>query len=159
MDRINHEEIKRMTREQEEYLRFDTFSNEDALSLGMFITERVYKEGIDLAISIRRLNGAIIFQHLTEGTDRINQNWMDRKFNTVAYFGHCSLAAWADAEITGEDIEFQGLSKKDFAFCGGGFPVRLKSGELVAVAIVSNLPHMRDHSYLVQCIEDYLNEK
>lgn len=159
MEANNYKEIKEQTREQEEKLKFDRFLNEDALKLGMFITNRVYAEKMELAISIRRLNGAIIFQHLTDGTDLINQNWMDRKFNTVAYFGQCSLAMWADAEMTGETIEFQGLSTEDFAFCGGGFPIRLKSGELVAVAIVSNLPHMEDHSFLVSCIEDYLKEK
>lgn len=159
MEKINYDEIKAMTQKQEEELRFESFSNEDALNLGMFIVNRVYGENISLAISIRRLNGAVIFQHLTEGTDRINQNWMDRKFNTVAYYGHCSLAVWADSEITGETIEYQGLTKKDFAFCGGGFPIRLKSGELVAVTTVSNLPHMQDHGFLANCIADYLSER
>lgn len=157
MENINYEEIKATTQKQEKTLRFDAFSSEDALNLGMFITERVYKEEIALAVSIRRPNGTIIFQHITEGADRINQNWMDRKFNTVSYFGHCSLAVWADSEISGESVEFQGLSKKDFAFCGGGFPIRLKTGELVAVAVVSNLPHMQDHAFLANCISDYLN--
>lgn len=158
MEKVNYEEIRSTVREQEEELLFDSFSNEDALKLGTFITNRVYSKRISLAVCIRRMNGAVVYQHLTQGTDMINQNWMDRKFNTVTYFGHSSLYTWADAQITGEDLEFNGLSSEDFVFIGGAFPIRLKTGELVAVAIVSNLPHLEDHKFLVGCLKDYLQQ-
>ena len=74
MSEVNYEEIKKMTEEQEKELRFDHFSNKDALDLGRFITDKIYAENMQLAVAIRRLNGTIIYQHLTDGTNHINQN-------------------------------------------------------------------------------------
>ncbi|MBR5288166.1 MAG: hypothetical protein IKU34_06185 [Clostridia bacterium] len=37
------------------------------------------------------------------------------------------------------------------------FPIRLKTGELVAVLVVSNLPHLEDHAFLVDALSEYLS--
>jgi len=42
-------------------------------------------------------------------------------------------------------------------FIGGGFPIRLKTGEMVAVLIASNLPHQMDHQFLVDGLAQYLD--
>ena len=158
MSEVNYEEIKRMTEEQEKTLRFDHFSNRDAWELGRFITDKIYAENIELAVAIRRLNGTIIYQHLTEGTNHINQNWMERKFHTVSYFERCSLGVWATGEGSGDPAEKNSLKKEDFAFVGGGFPIRLKTGEIVAVLTVSNLPHMDDHGFIIEALSEYLGK-
>ena len=41
MSERNYEEIKKMTEEQEKALRFEHFSNKDALDLGIFITNKI----------------------------------------------------------------------------------------------------------------------
>ena len=158
MSDVNYEEIRKMTKEQEKRLRFDHFSNRDAWELGRFITEKIYAENRELAVAIRRLNGTIIYQHLTEGTNHINQNWMERKFNTVSYFERCSLGVWAAGDGSGDPAEKNGLKKEDFAFVGGGFPIRLKTGEIVAVLTVSNLPHMDDHGFIIEALSEYLGK-
>ena len=150
-------DIIRTTKQQEEMLRFDHFSNLDAWNLGSFLVERVHEKQIDMAISIRKLNGSIIFQHLTENTSLNNQKWMQRKFNTVCLTEGSSLRAWAVAALKGQTFEEQGISLMDYAFCGGGFPIRLKSGELVAVLIVSNLPHKQDHGFIVDSLALWLD--
>lgn len=159
MDEVNYEEIKLMTEKQEKALRFEHFSNKDALELGTFITNKIYEENMALAVAIRRMNGTIIYQHLTDGTNHINQNWMERKFNTVSYFERSSLGAWALEALSGETVDVHGLSKEDFVFVGGGFPIRLKTGEIVAVLTVSNLPHMEDHRFIIRVLSEYLGEK
>ncbi len=153
---MNYEEVKKMTEEQEKALRFEHFSNKDAWELGEYIVNRVYDKGIDLSVAIRKLNGTIIFQHLTDGTNHINQNWMERKFNTVSYFERASLGVWALEGISGEKVSVHGLTEDKFVFCGGGFPIRLKSGEMVAVLTVSNLPHFDDHQFIVDSLTEYL---
>lgn len=158
MSEVNYEEIKKMTEEQEKELRFEHFSNKDALELGRFITDKIYAENMQLAVAIRRLNGTIIYQHLTDGTNHINQNWMERKFNTVSYFEKSSLGAWALEAISGETVEVHGLAKDKFIFVGGGFPIRLKTGEMVAVLTVSNLYHVDDHKFIVRVLTEYLGK-
>ena len=49
-----------------------------------------------------------------------------------------------------------GLDPRKYVFCGGGFPIRLKTGELVAVALVSGLPDVGDHGLIVDCLSKYL---
>ena len=151
--------IARITREQERLLRFERFTARDALALGQFITDRIYEKDMQLAVAVRRINGALLYHHLTEGTSLNNQRWMLRKFNTVSATERCSLAMWAEEGIKGEGPVQHGMDPADYAFCGGGFPIRLKTGELVGVATVSNLPHLEDHAFLVECIADFLGVK
>ncbi len=39
------------------------------------------------------MNGTILFQHMTEGTYLNDQNWMNRKLNTVALIERSSYGA------------------------------------------------------------------
>jgi len=152
----NYAHIIETTRKQEELLRFDHFSNRDAWNLGSFLVQRVFDRQIDMAISIRKLNGNVIFQFATQNTTLSNQQWMQRKFNTVSLTESSSLRAWATAALKGQSLSDQGISSEDYAFCGGGFPIRLKSGELVAVLIVSNLPHKQDHGFIIDSLSEWL---
>lgn len=156
---MNYEEILKMTEAQEDLLRFDSFTNDDAYAIGRFISERMYEMKKELSVAVRNIKGTVLYQHLPNGTNFMNQNWMNRKFNTVSCFEKSSLGVWAKTSISGEGIEAQGLDQKDFAFCGGGFPVRLKSGEVVGVITVSNYPHMEDHRLLVEALAEYLQVK
>jgi uncharacterized protein (UPF0303 family) len=139
---------------QEELVRFSHFTARDAWEVGRFLTERAYEQGVALSICIRRLNGAVLFAHLMEGTTLDNQRWMDRKFRTVSLTEKSSLRVWAEA--AGQTPEDRGLPAGEYAFCGGGFPIRLRTGELAAVATVSNLPHYRDHAFLTSGLAAYL---
>lgn len=156
MNDMNYAQIVQTAREQENLLRFDRFSNKDALQLGCFIAGRAADAGVDMAIAIRRMNGNIVFQYCSPGTTLSNEQWMRRKFNTVNLTEGSSLRAWASSILKGQDLAAQGLSPVDYALCGGGFPIRLKSGEMVGVLTVSNLPHLQDHAFLVEALSAYL---
>ena len=158
MEKEDYIKLEKEVRMQEESLRFVSFSNRDALALGNFLADRTYSQGIDLAICIRKVNGSILFQHMTEGTSLNNQNWMQRKFNTVRLFERSSYGVWAESMISGEDIAHHGLSDADYVFCGGGFPITLKTGEFVGVVLVSNLPHEKDHGFIVDGVKEWLSK-
>ena len=159
MDKAEFERIKKVTEQQEKVLVFEHFSNKDALTLGSFLTSRVYDQGLELAIAIRRINGAILYQHMTDGTSLNNQNWMERKFHTVSMMERSSLGSWAVSNLTGETLPVHGLSESTYVFCGGGFPIRLATGEVVAILTVSNLPHMEDHQFIVKALSEWLGKK
>lgn len=148
--------IAQTVQRQEDMLRFDHFTARDAWQLGSFITSIVYEKGMEMAVCIRKLNGHILFQHCTQGTTLSNQNWMQRKFNTALLTEGASLRAWANLNLKGQVPQDQGVSPLDYAYCGGAFPIRLRSGELVGVLIVSNLPHREDHRFVVSCLAQYL---
>ena len=156
---MDYAKINEIVSEQEKALRFEHFSHKDAWELGQFFVNRIYDKKIEMAVSIRKLSGYILFQHGTEDTNLNNQNWMDRKFNTVKMMERSSFGVWAKACESGQGIPEHGLSEKDYAFCGGGFPICLKSGEIVGVLIVSNLPHQQDHQFIIDSLQEYLDVK
>ena len=156
MERKALEEIKKITERQEELLRFPHFSNKDALELGKFITDKIYERDMELAVAIRKINGAILYQHMTEGTCLNNQNWMMRKFRTVSLMERSSFGAWVVSNLSGETIPIHGLSETEYVFCGGGFPIGVKTGEMVAILTVSNLPHIEDHHFIIEVLSEWL---
>ena len=157
MDKKSYEEISELAKKQEELLRFPHFNNKDAWDLGCFLVQRIYEKQIELAVAIRKLNGSVIFQYGTEQTNQNNINWMKRKFNTVALMERSSYGAWAASLASGETVLTHGLNENEYVFCGGGFPIRLTTGEIVAVLTVSNLPHEEDHRFMIDALKDWLN--
>lgn len=154
---MDYQKIINEVTKQEEMLRFDHFTNDDAWALGKHLVEKVEKDGIKMAISIRKLNGNCVFAYFSEGTNLMNENWMRRKYNTVKYNEMSSFKQWAIHTWKGRTPEDTGLKSEDFAFCGGGFPIKLKSGEMVAALTVSNLPHEKDHKFIIDGLASFLN--
>ena len=150
--------IAETAKQQEDLLRFDHFTADDAWKLGVFLAERAHNAGLEIAICIRKASGHILFQHCTQGTTVSNQQWMNRKFNTVLLTEGSSLRAWANLMDRGQTPADQGVSPMDYAYCGGGFPIRLVSGEFIGAAIVSNLPHREDHRFIAGALADYLHK-
>ena len=153
---MDYQKIINEITKQEEMLRFEHFTNDDAWALGKHLVEKVEIDGIRMAISIKRLNDNCIFSYFSEGTNLMNENWMRRKYNTVKYNEMSSFKQWAIQAINDRKPEDVGLSSKDFVFCGGGFPIKLNTGEMVAVLTVSNLPHEKDHQFIIEGLSTFL---
>jgi len=156
MSNMEYKTAAELIIKQEAMLQFEHFNNQDAWELGKLIVEEIHKNDIELAICIRKLNGNIIFQYMTEKTNLNNQNWMNRKFNTVSLMERSSLGAAVVSKINKEEVITHGLSDSEYIFCGGGFPIKIKKSGIVAVLTVSNLPHVKDHDFIVRCLSKYL---
>jgi uncharacterized protein (UPF0303 family) len=116
----------------------------------------VYDAGQSLAIGIFNVAGMAVYQHVTPGATVNNTLWMRRKFNTVMNRERSSLWFTVTSEMRGKDLAAHVLDTNDYALVGGGFPIRLKTGELVAVAVVSAFPHYEDHQFIVDALAEYL---
>lgn len=148
----------RILEQQEEQLQFDKFDHDEAYKLGTFMVEYAKKHNVTIAVSICLANGYVVYQYGPEGTGLMNQRWMRRKFNTVWNWGQSSLRSAYMLEEMGEDLNFHTLEAKDFALCGGGFPIRVKNCTGVVGAVLSsNLYHVADHEFIVDCLKEYLN--
>ena len=145
-------------KKQEEILRFKRFDNESAFELGCFMMKRAKELSLQVALSIRSADGAVLFQYLCNDATALNDNWLRRKTNTVIMMGASSLRGTYNLEGNGESIEDNGLSKEDYALCGGGFPVRLEGMDHVIGAVCcSNMYHIADHEFVVDRLREYLN--
>ena len=155
-------DIIEIVKKQEKKLRFDKFSNDDAYELGKFMVDKIKKDGIEMAVQIKRVNGNTLFSYFSEGTNLMNEKWMRRKFNTVVANETSSYLQWAYSELGGHAtdainaVNLLGLDEMDYVLCGGGFPIKLRTGEMVGVILASNLPHAKDHQFIVDGLEGYL---
>ena len=153
---MNPQQMRDTCAQQEALLRFEKFDAQDVCSLGNLMVQRRAQRGLKLCAAIWSLTGYVLFQSAGEGTTLNNQNWMTRKYNAVKLMERSSLASRAVSALTGEGVEDCGLDPRAYVFCGGGFPIRLRSGEMVAVALASGRPDVEDHGFLVECISEYL---
>ena len=153
---MDPKKLVKVLNQQEDMLKFDTFTNKEAFELGTRMAQKVYDAGQALAIGIFNVAGMAVYQHVTPGATVNNTLWMQRKFNTVMNRERSSLWFTVTSEMRGKDLAAHVLDTNDYALVGGGFPIRLKSGELVAVAVVSAFPHYEDHQFIVDALAEYL---
>ena len=153
---MDPKKLVKVLNQQEDMLKFDTFTNKEAFELGTRMAQKVYDAGQSLAIGIFNVAGMAVYQHVTPRATVNNTLWMRRKFNTVMNRERSSLWFTVTSEMRGKDLAAHVLDTNDYALVGGGFPIRLKSGELVAVAVVSAFPHYEDHQFIVDALAEYL---
>ena len=142
--------------QQEALLRFETFDRATAWELGSLMVAELQRREAKVCVAIWSLTGYVLFQYAAEGTAVNNQNWMTRKYNSVRLMERSSLDSRVAEGLGGNSVEACGLDPRQYVFCGGGFPIRLKTGEMVAVALASGLPDVMDHGFLVDCLSKYL---
>ena len=150
------EKMRDTCAQQEALLRFESFDNQTAWELGNLMVAELRRRDLKVCVAIWSPTGYVLFQYAAAGTTINNQNWITRNYNSVCLMERSSLASRAISELTGEGVEACGLDPRKYVFCGGGFPIRLKTGELVAVALVSGLPDVGDHGLIVDCLSKYL---
>ncbi len=154
---MDYKELKERVIKEEQLLRFDHFSNEDALEVGMLLIEEAKRRKAAPAIDIV-INGYQVFRYGFEGTNNHNTMWLKRKMNTVQVVHKSSLQVFAILKETGEDLlKDWFLDPMDYAAMGGGFPIYVKGTGIIGCIGVSGLPHLQDHGIIVDVLCKYLD--
>lgn len=138
--------------EQEQRLRYDSFSRQTALELGLKIIELAKDNGWgDAAVRIVEDN-TTIFAYKMPGTSEENDWWMNRKLAVARRAGCSSLRAYVDAESGLRDA-FWEERPANYASCGGCFPVLMADGTAPwAYVLVSGLAHYHDHQIIADAM-------
>ena len=151
------EELNRVLEMQEEILQFSSFTNGDAWELGNMILMEARRLGVSIAVRIRLNNGYTVFQYGMDGTTLYNDRWLDRKENTVRLMEKSSLRVYMELKTNEETLEDMLLDPREYAACGGGFPIRVEEAGVVGTVAVSGLDHVSDHDLLIKSISKYLH--
>lgn len=151
------DELIAMLEMQEEILQFTHFTNEDAWELGKLIVGEIQKKKLPVAVCIRLNNGMTVFKYHAVGTNLQNENWMNRKFATVKTLEMSSLRAAMELKKDEITLADWFLDEKEYAACGGGFPIRIEEVGVIGAIVVSGLPHFADHDLIIKCISRYLH--
>ena len=151
------EELVKVLEMQEEILQFSSFTNSDAWELGNMVIQEAKRLGLTVAVRIRLNNGYTVFQYGMDGTNLLNEQWMTRKENTVKTLEESSLRFCMNLRANQESLEDHFLDPREYAACGGGFPIRVEEVGVIGTIVVSGLDHVSDHDLLVKCISKYLH--
>ena len=151
------EELVKVLEKQEEILQFSSFTNADAWELGNMVLQEAKRLGLTVAVRIRLNNGYTVFQYGMDGTNLLNEQWMTRKENTVKTLEESSLRFCMNLRANQESLEDHFLDPREYAACGGGFPIRVEEVGVIGTIVVSGLDHVSDHDLLVKCISKYLH--
>jgi uncharacterized protein (UPF0303 family) len=151
------EDLATITRQEAE-LRFPSFDNNTAWSLGLGIHELAITRRQSLVIDIRRFGqpNQPLFYFALAGTTPDNPRWVQRKSNVVARFHRSSYAVGLTLEQTNRTFaERYNLPDADYAAHGGSFPIHVSGAGLIGSITVSGLPQREDHNLVVEalCLE------
>ena len=151
------DELLALLEMQEEILQFSHFTNADAWEVGNSIVAEARKRQLPVAVSIRLNNGMILFQYAGDGTNLQNENWMRRKMNAVRTLERSSLYTSVLLRKNEETLADWYLDAKDYAACGGGFPIRVEEVGVIGAILVEGLDHFSNHDMIVKSISRYLH--
>ena len=143
---------------QEEILRYESFTREQALELGLTIIDLAknkYKKGA--AIRIVEDN-TVIFEYKMETTNPENDWWMGKKLAVSLQTGTSSLRAYVEGK-SGLLKPFWEARPENYAACGGCFPVIMRSGEVFVRVLVSGMDHEEDHQIIADAMAIQLGKE
>lgn len=155
---FQREHVEQIEAMEEKLLRFERFTNDDALRLGVAVVEHAVPYGESISIRIIRSSDELtVFQYVGEGLSQRNINFSTWKYNTVVKTGHCSL--WALAKEVAEggmDVIFR--EDSDCLAAGGAFPIYV-DGEMVSIITTSGLHFGHDHEVIIKALCSLKNEE
>lgn len=145
-----------IVQQQEQALRFERFSREDALSIGLEII-RLAKEVYHKSAAVYVVeDDVLIFSYKMPRTSLENDWWMRKKLNVSKRTGVSSLLSLLEARAGLRPAVWESGDEGSFAACGGCFPVHRTEGVDNAYILVSGMAHEEDHQIMVDAISRHL---
>jgi uncharacterized protein (UPF0303 family) len=125
-------------------------------ALGARMYEAAIAAGLPIAIQVR-LGERLVYAAAAPGSTAVNDEWAARKSRVVHLFEQSSLLVRLLHERDGVSFdEKHRLAKDRFAAHGGAFPLRIPSVGVVGSVVVSGLPQVEDHAFVVRILGDHL---
>lgn len=138
---------------EEERLTLASFTNDDAVELGLIAVGLARERSLPVVVEIRAYD-QVLFRAALPGSSVANDGWVARKTRLVEELGHSTLYQRLRYETEGTTFAAAtGLSEDDYAAHGGGFPLTVAGVGRVGVMVVSGLPQLDDHRLVVECLE------
>ncbi len=151
----HHQRLLDLVKQQEAALQPDHFDAGDAWRLGLILRDLALETGADIAVHIS-LFGAQVF-HCGIGQPKPNfDRWIARKQRGTLECWKSSLRLKLESLTGGDQLADHGFDPADVVFCGGCFPLRLKSLGVVGAVTVSGLSDLQDHQLAVDALAQYM---
>jgi uncharacterized protein (UPF0303 family) len=137
--------------EQARRTTLPVFNAEVARRLGEIVVNIAGRRSLPIAVGVALPDRPLYFCAL-EGSNAENVDWIRRKENTVFRFERSSLEVGVMLEGEGQTVASLGLPEQRYSAFGGGVPLRVQNGDVVAAMCVSGLDHVADHELVVEAL-------
>jgi uncharacterized protein (UPF0303 family) len=125
-------------------------------ALGRRMADTALERGLPILIQVR-FGSRLVFVASLPGSTASNDGWAERKSRVVARFEKSSLLVRLTNERDQTSIHVhQSLPEEQYAAHGGAFPLRLTGTGVVGSVVVSGLPQLDDHAFVVEMLEAHL---
>ena len=153
---MNYTALLEELKAQEQALQFASFSNADAVTIGMDLYRMAKERNLPITIDITR-NGQQLFHLAMPGTSADNDQWVIRKCRLDNRFQASSFRVGTELRSLGMTLEERyELSHYEYAAHGGCFPILIKDTGMVGTITVSGLAQEDDHALVVEAITNFL---
>lgn len=136
--------------QQERDLSYESFSNEDALKLGLAILDAQKNFDRNIVIRItREEDNLVLFQYVMKGKSERNFMFAEGKHKAVLHSHHSSAWAYVACQLK-EETHY--VPEEGEIPAGGAFPI-LVNGKHVATVMTSGLHDGKDHDVILQGLQ------
>ena len=124
--------------------------------LGRRMADTALERRLPVLIQVRH-GSRLVFVASLPGSTASNDSWAARKSRLAAWFEQSSLRVGAAYRGDGPDVHARhALPVERFAAHGGAFPLRVEGAGVVGTVVVSGLPQLEDHAFVVEMLEAHL---
>lgn len=124
--------------------------------LGRLMSEGAADLELPIVIQIRS-GGRLVYVAALPGSTASNDEWATRKARVAQHFEQSSLLVRLLHERDGQDVNTRhSLSPELFQAHGGAFPLRVQGVGVIGSVVVSGLPQVDDHAFVVEQLETFL---
>lgn len=143
---------KVIAQEKETELPHFNLSDVDSLVESL---KKIGKDDYNKVCVLIKINKREVFFHAGTETTHENNLWIKKKENVVDAFDHSSM--FKKLSYTDDPDAFykeSGLSPKDYAIVGGGYPIAIENTGVIGSLIVSGLTDEGDHELAYNSLLD-----
>jgi len=124
--------------------------------LGRLMSKAAADRALPIVIQIRSV-GRLVYVAALPGSTASNDEWATRKARVAQHFEQSSLLVRLLHERDGHEVNTRhALSPELFQAHGGAFPLRARGVGVIGSVVVSGLPQVEDHAFVVQQLETFL---
>lgn len=126
--------------------------------LGLQMSQVAAGRGLPIVIQIRS-GKRLVFVAALPGSTASNDGWAPRKARVAQHFERSSLLVRRIHERDGVDMHTRHtLSPERFQAHGGAFPLRVEGIGVIGTVVVSGLPQIEDHAFVVEQLGRFIQD-